>query len=113
MRVTRAALRSESELFLVVVICNYNSGPITETIRAKAEPLHVRRSCFGPATRPGLLSEPGFLVEPPGTAPGSDPLIMNAIYRHSRKTGSTTYRRKPLKMNPATPNLIKFVAELP
>src|ERR1044072_7007919 len=47
--------------------------PVTpEPSRAKARPLRPRRSCFGP------------VVEPPGTAPGSDRFITTPVYRHSR-----------------------------
>ena len=57
----------------IVVVCNYCSGPITaEPYRAKARPLHPRRSYFAP-----------IMVEAPGTAPGSEWLIATAIYRHS------------------------------
>ncbi len=44
-------------------------------------------------------------MEPPGTAPGSDTLIMNVIYRHSRlpdipNIGGNGYRgKKSLKYN--------------
>jgi len=60
---------------------------MTEANRVKTSSLDVRRSYFGPAKMPGLASdfssEEGALVEPPGTAPGSDPLITRAIYYHS------------------------------
>jgi hypothetical protein len=43
-------LRSETSL-RIVVIGNYMGGPITaEPCRAKARPLHPRRSYFAPAT---------------------------------------------------------------
>src|SRR6056297_2190964 len=52
------------------------SEPITVVShRDKATPLHVRRSCFGPMIPPTK----GLLVEPPGTAPGSEPLITSAF----------------------------------
>src|SRR5215204_713925 len=64
-----------------VVVCNYCCGPITaEPCRAKARPLHPRRSYFAPAQ----AHETWAWVEAPGTAPGSDRLITTAIYRHSR-----------------------------
>src|SRR5919197_656775 len=78
--VFQAALRSLSNRSIVVV-GNYCRGPISaEPCRAKARPLHPRRSCFAPAK----TSATGALVEAPGTAPGSDRLITTAIYRHSR-----------------------------
>ena len=74
-------LRSESELFREVVIRNYqgwsNDGD------------HPGESVV--FTRPSILFRPrrspleGVLVEPPGTAPGSEPLIARAVYRHSRQ----------------------------
>jgi hypothetical protein len=76
----QAALRSLSNRSIVVV-GNYTNGPITaEPCRAKARPLHPRRSYFAPAKAQALWA----LVEAPGTAPGSDRLIATAIYRHSR-----------------------------
>src|SRR5262245_41239407 len=79
--VFQAALRSLSNRSIVVV-GNYCCGPITaEPCRAKARPLHPRRSCFAPAK---AQARPWALVEAPGTAPGSDRLITTAIYRHSR-----------------------------
>jgi hypothetical protein len=45
--------------------------PVTvASCRVKVTPLHVRRSYFGPE----IPANTG-LVEPPGTAPGSEPLI--------------------------------------
>lgn len=45
----RTALRSEEFTFSKVVISNYLQVELlTELIRAKASPLHVRRSYFGP-----------------------------------------------------------------
>src|ERR1700722_3599369 len=47
--VFQAALRGQSNRSIVVV-GNYESGPITaEPCRAKARPLRPRRSCFAPA----------------------------------------------------------------
>src|SRR5262249_36663737 len=69
----RAALRSEGLAFSKVVVGNYCNGLLSGPKRAKSSPLHVRRSCVGPrqsGQRPGRN-----LVEPPGTAPGSGPLI--------------------------------------
>ncbi len=56
----------------IIVICNYtvcadNGGHPAEQ---KLTPLNVRRSYFGPIS---------FVVEPPGTAPGSDPPITCAF----------------------------------
>ena len=57
--------------------------PVTsEPSRAKARPLRPRRSCFGPAD--AARSRGSRLVEPPGTAPGSDRFITTPVYRHSR-----------------------------
>src|SRR5262245_40661867 len=79
--VFQTALRSLSNRSIVVV-GNYENGPITaEPCRAKARPLGPRRSYFGPARSHPLA---WILVEPPGTAPGSDGFITTAIYRHSR-----------------------------
>src|SRR6185295_17108148 len=68
--------------------------PVTsEPSRAKARPLRPRRSCFGPLSNSPVASGPwsslGFgpnelMVEPPGTAPGSDRFITTPVYRHSR-----------------------------
>jgi len=60
------------ECYNMVVVGTYKNSPITaEQYRAKGQPLHARRSYFGPtAIALGLL-----VVEPPGTAPGSDALI--------------------------------------
>ncbi len=81
--VTGAALRGDSHRS-IVVIRNYRIGPISaEPCRAKAHPLHPRRSYFAPA---GTTHSQGWaLVEAPGTAPGSERLITMAIYRHSRR----------------------------
>src|SRR6516225_8185032 len=46
--VFQAALRGQGNRSIVVV-CNYEFGPITaEPCRAKARPLRPRRSCFAP-----------------------------------------------------------------
>ena len=42
--------------------------------RQSKTPLDVRRSYFGP-----VIPKRRILVEPPGTAPGSDPLITSAF----------------------------------
>ena len=66
-----AATATGARLSLATVLCE----PVTvASCRAKATPLHVRRSCFGP-----MVPQRGCLVEPPGTAPGSDPLIPRAF----------------------------------
>src|SRR5215468_11022942 len=80
--VFQTALRGLSNRSIVVV-GNYEIGPITaEPCRAKARPLHPRRSCFAPAgAQPRRL---WARVEAPGTAPGSDRFITTAIYRHIR-----------------------------
>jgi hypothetical protein len=93
--VFQTALRGLSHRSIVVV-GNYCYGPITaEPYRAKARPLHPRRSYFAPISCPpnrgGLRDtrpQPdGQMVEAPGTAPGSDWFIATAIYRHSRQAG--------------------------
>ena len=43
---------------------------------------------FRPHQKPSLQSSRWFLVEAPGTAPGSDRFITQVIYRHSRRTGT-------------------------
>src|SRR3974390_3199484 len=79
--VFQTALRGLSNRSIVVV-GNYESGPITaEPCRAKARPLRPRRSCFAPA---GARRLGWARVEAPGTAPGSERFITTAIYRHSR-----------------------------
>ena len=79
--VTGTALRGDSHRS-IVVIRNYRFGPITaEPCRAKAHPLHPRRSYFAPAGARAWWA----LVEAPGTAPGSERLITVTIYRHSRR----------------------------
>ena len=47
---------------------------------------------FRPHQKPPFLSLRGrrFLVEAPGTAPGSDWLIASAVYRHSRPEADTS-----------------------
>ena len=56
--VFRTALRSQGHRSIVVV-GNYEFGPITaEPCRAKARPLHPRRSCFGPIVR-GQITDVG------------------------------------------------------
>src|SRR5262249_19400013 len=66
----------------IVVVGNYESGPITAApCRATARPLRPRRSCFAPA---GAHRSGWARVEAPGTAPGSERFITTAIYRHSR-----------------------------
>src|SRR6516225_3371330 len=48
--VFQAALRGQGNRSIVVV-CNYEFGPITvEPCRAKARPLRPRRSCFAPVS---------------------------------------------------------------
>src|SRR5215468_5429405 len=79
--VFQTALRGLSNRSIVVV-GNYESGPITaEPCRAKARPLRPRRSCFAPAE---ARHSGRAWVEAPGTAPGSERFITTAIYRHSR-----------------------------
>ena len=74
-------LRGEGDRSIVVV-GNYSFGPITaEPCRAKAQPLRPRRSCFAPSISHRLR---WFMVEAPGTAPGSDGFITLPVYRHSR-----------------------------
>jgi len=100
---TRQGLKSAFQTALrglshrsIVVVGNYCYGPITaEPYRAKARPLHPRRSYFAPISCPpnsGGFRETrpqphGQVVEAPGTAPGSDRFIATAIYRHSRQAG--------------------------
>ena len=44
---------------------------------------------FRPHQKPAFKADRRFLVEAPGTAPGSNRLITKAIYRHSRiKSGN-------------------------
>jgi thymidylate synthase (FAD) len=45
---------------------------------------HACRTCVTPKT----LTTKGFLVEAPGTAPGSTTLIPRTVYRHSRQAGT-------------------------
>ena len=69
----------------IVVVGNYRFGPITaEPCRAKAQPLRPRRSCFAPSISRPEPVEGRFMVEAPGTAPGSDGFITLPVYRHSR-----------------------------
>src|SRR3954471_8059939 len=54
-----------------------NNSPMTaEPYRAKEQSLHVRRSCFAPTN---THLENGHMVEAPGTAPGSGPLITQSF----------------------------------
>ena len=59
-----------------------------EPCRAKDYPLHPRRSYFAPIK--SCLAEPAkrFMVEAPGTAPGSDRFITISIYRYSWRTSA-------------------------
>ncbi|VVT26040.1 conserved hypothetical protein [Rhizobium sp. EC-SD404] len=54
--------------------------------RAKSRSLHSRRSYFAPIiNRPGMYAcDRRFMVEAPGTAPGSEELITPPVYCHSR-----------------------------
>src|SRR5437763_11574315 len=63
--------------------------------RAKARPLRPRRSYFGPAD---AALNAAALVEPPGTAPGSDRFITTPVYRHSHPCGwQAQYRGREVK----------------
>ena len=54
-----------------------NNSPMTaEPYRVKEQSLHVRRSCFAPTE---TLLIRGLVVEAPGTAPGSGPLITQSF----------------------------------
>lgn len=80
---------SGAKLSLATIANGLLSGPR----RAKSSPLHVRRSCVGPR-QSGQRSRKIHLVEPPGTAPGSGPLITRgfiAIVSDSRRESSTPY----------------------
>ena len=98
-----AALRSESELFRVVVVGNYrvwsNNGdhPGESVVFTRPSIL------FRPRRKP--LQEP--LVEPPGTAPGSDPLITRAVYRHSRQAGALKIGANPFDLKGLRTILVK------
>src|SRR5690349_12421649 len=64
-------------------------------MRAKSSPLHVRRSCVGPkAIRPTTGRD---LVEPPGTAPGSGPLITRGFIAIVLLRGHNEYRGSEVK----------------
>lgn len=57
-----------------------NAGNLAIPNLTAKTPLHVRRSYFGPSMfTPMMRTEDIELVEPPGTAPGSDPLIACAF----------------------------------
>ena len=53
-------------------------------------------------------------MEPPGTAPGSDPLITRVIYRHSPRTGDLNIgiKRKQLKALPETAGMEENVKNM-
>ena len=71
-RTAYAARATGARLVLAIVRC----GPITVVPhRAKAIPFTRSSILF----RPPPPAIPGVLVEPPGTAPGSDPLITSAF----------------------------------
>ncbi len=77
-------LRSETR-FRIVVIGNYKVWSDTVVpCRAKVHPLRRRRSYFAPI-KCGLLTPGPYVVEAPGTAPGSDQFITKTVYRHSRQ----------------------------
>ncbi len=79
-------LRSNSELD-VVVVCIYQNWPITAVPSwAKGKtPFNTRRSYFAPIIKAKTrhLNRSAFMVEAPGTAPGSAIPSKCAVYRHS------------------------------
>ena len=78
----RAALRSETCLSIVVV-GNYKFGPITVATMPGQSPIFTPSSIlFRPHQQPQFALR--FLVEAPGTAPGSEWFIASAVYVHSQ-----------------------------
>ena len=77
----------------IVVVGNYQIGPMRRIpYRAKTLPLLPRRSCFAPITclqRRRSWHMLWYMVEAPGTAPGSDGYITRGVYRHSRQCNIT------------------------
>ena len=87
----------------IVVVCNYNLGPITaEPCRAKASPLHPSSILFRPHHRRpaalSLLSSLQSMVEAPGTAPGSERLISTAFIAIAGRIRHPEYRRTAARM---------------
>jgi len=75
-------LRGET-CFRIVVVCNYKFGPITVgTMPSESSFFTPSSILFRPHHQP-----PGgrFVVEAPGTAPGSDRFITTSVYRHSQQ----------------------------
>jgi hypothetical protein len=74
--------------------------------REKARSLRPRRSYFAPSRcSPRLMRL--YVVEAPGTAPGSDRFITTSVYLHSQQAGTYQYRAIRLQLKvPArfTPN---------
>jgi len=52
---------------------------------------------FRPQQKP-LRQPERFLVEAPGTAPGSERLISSPVYRHSRSSRRSEYRGRSWKL---------------
>ena len=90
----------------IVVVGNYEFGPISVVpCRAKARPLRPRRSYFAPYQASEIrkqvsglllpdarsLTPDPWMVEAPGTAPGSERFIPTAIYCHSRHMPAPEY----------------------
>ncbi len=101
-------LRGET-CFRIVVVCNYKNGPITVATMPSENTVFTPSSILfrprrGPSWPLQLRSRPSRnLVEAPGTAPGSDRFITQAIYRHSRQAGTPNIgtiggHSKPLKL---------------
>lgn len=85
MRVTRTAYAaransSEELSFATIQILPNNGGKPSENIVFTRSSILFRPRRSLPKSRSAGLRE--VLVEPPGTAPGSEPLITRAFYRH-------------------------------
>ena len=58
-------------------------SPVTAVpCRVKVNPLRPRRSCFTPIRFAQFIQSKAYVVEVPGTAPGSDRFIAIFVYHH-------------------------------
>ena len=92
----------------IVVVCNYGMARYVGTISGKSTSFTPSSILFRPRSRDRNRRSLNELVEPPGTAPGSDRFITTPVYRHSRplrdgtlNIGVLGLRRKAGRSEPA------------
>lgn len=86
-----ALLRSESDLFSIVVVHNYSKRAGVEAHSGESYVFSHPSILFGPANPAERAGE--VLVEPPGFAPGSGLVITRAFIAIVRRSGHVEYRR--------------------